>query len=267
LYGIFEVTADNRVVRLVEKSQEVFSNLANIGAYKFTPRVFDVLARTKPSERGEIEVTSAVQTLAQEHGFFVVEARGYWIPIGYPWHLLDANAFFLDRYLEHDIQGEVSPAAHLNGTVSVGPGTVIRSGVVIDGPVCIGSGCSIGPNCWLRPGATIGDGCRVGQAVEIKNSILMDHASASHQSYIGDSVVGERANLGCGTVTANVRHDGGTHKSMVNGAWVDSGRKKLGAIIGDDVHTGIHTSIYPGRKLWPGTTTRPGGVVLKDLVS
>jgi bifunctional UDP-N-acetylglucosamine pyrophosphorylase/glucosamine-1-phosphate N-acetyltransferase len=266
LYGIYEVAADNRVVRLVEKPKEVFSNLANVGAYKFTPEVFAVLACTAPSERGEIEVTSAVQMLADQRGFHVVEARGYWIPIGYPWHLLEANEFFLNRYLKHDVQGEVSSAAHLTGTISIGKGTVVRPGAVIDGPVCIGEDCSIGPNCWLRPGTTIGNRCRVGQAVEIKNSILMDDVMACHQTYIGDSVVGDRVNFGCGTVTANVRHDGGNHTSMVNGAWVETGRKKLGAIVGDDVHTGIHTSIYPGRKLWPGTTTRPGAVVLKDLM-
>jgi bifunctional UDP-N-acetylglucosamine pyrophosphorylase/glucosamine-1-phosphate N-acetyltransferase len=124
----------------------------------------------------------------------------------------------------------------------------------------------IGPNCWLRPGTTVGDQCRVGQAVEIKNSILMDRVMASHQSYIGDSVVGDDVNFGCGTVTANVRHDGGAHRALINGAWVDTGRKKLGAIVADGVHTGIHTSIYPARKLWPGATTRPGEVVIKDLV-
>lgn len=266
LYGIYEVTGDNRVVRLVEKPKEVFSNLANIGAYKFTPRVFDVLEHTPPSERGEIEITSAIQTLAEQGVFRVTETHGYWIPIGYPWHLLNANAFLLDRFLTSDVQGTISPDAHLNGTVAIGKGTTVRSGVVIDGPVCIGQDCDIGPNCWIRPGTTIGNRCRVGHAVEIKGSIFLDDVNACHLTYIGDSVVGDRVNFGCGTVTANVRHDGGRHKSMVNGAWVDTGRTKFGAIVGDDVHTGIHTAIYPGRKLWPGTTTRPGAVVLKDLV-
>jgi bifunctional UDP-N-acetylglucosamine pyrophosphorylase/glucosamine-1-phosphate N-acetyltransferase len=266
-YGIYEVTKEGRAVRIVEKPKEVFSNLANIGAYKFTPEVFDVLSHTAPSERGEIEVTSAIQTLAARGNFFVVEAEGYWLPLGYPWHLLDANEYFLSHFLKSEIHGDVSPAAHLNGPVYVGKGTVIRPGVVIDGPVCIGEECSIGPNCWLRAGTTLGNRCRIGQAVEIKNSIFMDDVTAAHLTYIGDSVVGDRVNFGCGTITANVRHDLGNQVSMVNGAWVDTGRMKLGAIIGDDVHTGIHTSIYPGRKMWPGTTTRPGTVVLKDLMN
>ena len=56
-------------------------------------------------------------------------------------------------------------------------------------------------------------------------------------------------------------------RSAVDGRLIDTGRRKFGAIIGDGVHTGINTSIYPGRKLWPGTTTRPGDIVQKDIVS
>lgn len=265
-YGIYEVAEDDRVVRLVEKPKEVFSNLANIGVYHFTPDVFDVLRETEPSERGEIEITSAVQTLAERGTFRVVRAEGYWLATGYPWHLLDANEFFMARLEGQDIRGDVSPAAHIQGAVSIGEGTMIRPGVVIEGPVIIGSHCDIGPNCWLRPGATIGDRCRVGQAVEIKNSIVMDHTAVPHLTYVGDSVIGEKCNLGCGTVTANLRHDHAHVRSLVKGELVDTGRRKLGAIIGDEVHTGIHTSILPGRKLWPYSITLPGEVISKDRV-
>lgn len=263
LYGIYEVK-DGYAVRIVEKPKDVFSTLANIGGYKFKPDVFDILRRIEPSERGEIEVTSAVQVLAERGGFRVIEIGGIWIPIGYPWHLLDANAWFLENRMQGGVQGEVSPAAHITGRVSIGNGTTIRPGVVIDGPVCIGDNCRIGPNCWIRPGSTIGNNCRVGQSVEIKNSILFDGTAVSHLSYVGDSVLGERVNLGCGTVTANFRHDGGRHKSLVNGVLIDTGRVKLGTIAGDDVHIGINTSIYPGRKFWPGTRTLPGEIVSAD---
>lgn len=266
LYGIYEVTSEGRVIRLVEKPKVVFSNLTNIGVYKFTRAVFDVLKNTPLSERGEIEITSAVQTLAQTSDFRVVQADGYWLPIGYPWHLLDANAYLLANHFTPEILGDVSPAAHLSGAVSVGKGTLIRPGVVIDGPVCIGEGCDIGPNCWIRPGCTIGNHCRVGHACEIKNTILFEGAKTPHLNYIGDSVLGELVNLGCGTITANVRHDSQTHGSVVRGVLVDTGRRKLGAIFGDHVHTGINTSVYPGRKLWPGTSTRPGEVVERDII-
>ena len=263
-YAIYEIDKDHNAVRIVEKPTEVFSHLANVGAYKFSPEVFDRLKTVKPSVRGEIEITSAIQLLADERKFRVVEANGYWIPIGYPWHLLEATTFYLDSFHSERIDGEVSPAAHLHGAVSIGMGTVIRPGVVIDGPVIIGENCTIGPNAWIRPYSAIGDGCKIGQASEIKCSILMDGAAVPHLSYIGDSIVGQDANIGCGTITANFRHDGKNHRSMVKGELVDTGRRKFGTVIGDGVHTGINTSIYPGRKLWPGTSTLPGEIVEHD---
>jgi bifunctional UDP-N-acetylglucosamine pyrophosphorylase/glucosamine-1-phosphate N-acetyltransferase len=266
LYGIYEVTDGNRAVRLVEKPEEVFSDLANVGAYKFMPDVFDVLAKTEKSPRDEIEVTCAVQTLAETGDFRVIEMEGYWLAIGYPWHLLDANEYVLTHELEPEILGDVSPGAQLNGRVYVGSNATILSGVVIDGPVCIGESALVGPNCWIRSGTSLGDGCRVGHGCEIKNSILMNNSAVPHLSYVGDSVIGEGANLGAGTVTANKRHDGATVKSAVKGELVDTGRVKLGAIIADGVHTGIHTAIYPGRKLWPHTSTLPNATVDRDII-
>ena len=129
----------------------------------------------------------------------------------------------------------------------------------------IGRDCKIGPNCYIRGTTFIGDKCHVGQAVEIKNSILMDHVAAGHLSYIGDSIVCPKTNFGAGTIISNFRHDGRNHRSMINGELVDTCRRKFGSIIGDNVHTGIHSAIYPGRKIWPDVAMRPGTVVQKDL--
>lgn len=265
LYGIYEVTDGDRVVRIVEKPTDVFSNLANIGVYKFEPNVFDVLRNTKPSVRGEIEITCAVQTLAETSDFRVVPMQEYWLPVGYPWHLLEANEYFIKNRMEPAIHGEVSPLAQLNGPVYVGEGSKVQAGVVIDGPVYIGKGCSVGPNCYLRAGTTLCDGAKAGHCVELKNTILMDGAAVPHLSYVGDSVLGEKTNFGAGTITANLRHDNKNISAMVKGARVDSGRRKLGAMVGDGVHTGINTCLYPGRMLWPHTITYPGECVRKDV--
>lgn len=264
-YGIYETTPDGRVIRLVEKPKEIFSTLANIGAYKFTPAVFDVLRETPRSERGEIEITSAVQTLADRGDFRVVDAREYWLPIGYPWKLLEANRYWMDHFFVEKNEAQVSPLADIQGPVSIGRGTVVKAGVVIEGPVVIGEDCVLGPNCWIRPYSAIGNHCRVGQGSEIKGSVLFDHAAAPHQNYVGDSILGEYVNLGCGTVTANLRHDHTNVRSMSGGNLVDTGHEKLGAVLGDHAHTGIHTAIYPGRQIWPHVTTRPGQVVDRDL--
>jgi bifunctional UDP-N-acetylglucosamine pyrophosphorylase/glucosamine-1-phosphate N-acetyltransferase len=102
--------------------------------------------------------------------------------------------------------------------------------------------------------------------VELKNSLLLDKTNVGHLAYVGDSVLGEKVNFGAGTIISNLRHDGKAHRTMVEGELIDTGRRKFGAIIGDGVHTGIHTAIYPGRKIWPGQTTRPAAVVDRDLV-
>ncbi|HDP35052.1 MAG TPA: glucose-1-phosphate thymidylyltransferase [Candidatus Hydrogenedentes bacterium] len=265
-FGIFDIDENNRVIGLEEKPQQPRSNLANIGAYKFAPEVFDILKRTPPSPRGEIEVTDAVQALATEDAFYVAHSEGYYLSIGYPWHLLDANAYWLDHFLKHDIQIEIPASASVNGIVHIGAGTIIRPGVVIDGPVYIGENCALGPNCWIRPYTALGAGCRIGHASEIKASVFFENAAAPHQNYVGDSIIGARVNLGCGTNTANLRHDEQNVRVLIRDALVDTGRKKLGAIIGDGAHTGVNTSIYPGRKIGPGLNTLPGCEVRFDLV-
>lgn len=188
-------------------------------------------------------------------------------PIRYPWDLLAINEQVLSSITEPRIEGEISPAATIAGTLVLGKGSRILPGVYIEGTVIIGSHCKIGPNCYLRGSTSIGDNCHIGQAVEIKNSIIMEGTSIGHLSYCGDSIIGRKVNFGAGTITANFRHDGKTHRSLVNGLLVDTGRRKFGAVMGDHVHTGIHTSIYPGRKLWPHTSTLPGQVVQADILS
>ena len=169
--------------RIVEKPKTFISNLANVGAYKFTPDVFDVLAQTAPSERGEIEITCAVQALAEAGEFHAVTMSSYWLSVGYAWHLLDVNAYFLEHYMPNEIRGEVSPAAHVTGPLFVDEGSVVRPGVVIEGPVYIGKNATVGPNAYIRPATTIGDGCKVGQSCEIKNCVLMNNSGVPHLSY------------------------------------------------------------------------------------
>lgn len=184
--------------------------------------------------------------------------------IVHPWDLLRANEQYISALTTTEIQGEVHHQAVIEGNVHLGPGSRILPGVFIEGNVVIGANCKIGPNCYLRGNTSIGDQCHIGQSVEIKNCLILSRSNIGHLSYIGDSVLGEGVNLGAGTTTSNLRHDGKNHRSMAGGVLVDTGRRKFGAIIGDGVHTGIHTAIYPGRKLWPFTTTRPGEIVQRD---
>ena len=144
----------------------------------------------------------------------------------------------------------------LKGAVVIGKNTVVKSGSYIEGPVIIGDDCSIGPNCYIRPSTTIGNDCHIGAAVEVKNSIIMNGTDVPHLSYIGDSVIGEGCNLGAGTKIANLRLD----KKDIWVAGINTRRRKLGAIIGDRVETGINASINVGSLIGNDTFIGPGAV-------
>ena len=123
----------------------------------------------------------------------------------------------------------------------------------------------IGPNCFIRPCTSVGRKSRIGNACEIKNSIIMDNVHVGHLSYVGDSVLGEKCNLGAGTITANYRFDAGTVKMMIKGQLTDSGRKKLGTILGDNVKTGINSLFMPGTKVGNDSCIGPNVMLHRDL--
>lgn len=251
----------NRLVSIHEKSDKPPSELVNTGLFVLNKSIFDF--PVGKTERGEIELTDMVNEVAKKETFNY-ERASEWLPVSYPWHVLEANEFLLQK-LKPEIKGKIEKNATIKGNVSIGKGTLVKNGAYIEGPVLIGEKCEIGPNCYIRACTSIGNNCKVGNAVEIKNSVLMDSVKVGHLSYIGDSIIGEGTNIGAGTITANLRHDNQNVYTMVKAQKTDTGRKKFGAIIGENVHTGINTSIYPGRKIWPEKTTLPGEVVRKDI--
>jgi bifunctional UDP-N-acetylglucosamine pyrophosphorylase/glucosamine-1-phosphate N-acetyltransferase len=187
----------------------------------------------------------------------------YWLDTSYPWDLLPANESLLAA-MEPENLGEVEENVVLKGAVSIGRGTVIKSGSYIEGPVIIGAECNIGPNCYIRPSTAVADGCHIGAAVEIKNSIIMKDTKIPHHNYVGDSVIGERCNLGAGTKVANLRLD----DKQIIVAGRPTGRRKLGVIMGDDVGTGINSCINIGTIIGNNTQIGPGalahGVISPD---
>ncbi len=254
------------VKKIVEKPKKYVSDLANTGLYVLDKKIFDILKKIKKSERNEYELTDALQILCKTEKVHCVDVKDYWLPIGYPWHILEANEFFLKRIKKSEIKGKIEKNVFVKNNVAIGKNTIVKSGCYIEGPAVIGENCEIGPNCYIRAYTSIGNNCKIGNGVEIKNSVVMDNTKIPHLSYVGDSVIGEHTNLGAGTKIANLRHDKQTIKTMINGELVDTGRRKFGAAIGDNVHTGINTTIYPGRKIWPNRTTKPGEVVEKDII-
>ncbi len=181
--------------------------------------------------------------------------------IRHPWDLLALNEKLVGAMTCNKIEGVVRNGATIDGFIALGEGSVILPGVYIEGNVVIGKNCKIGPNCYIRGNTAIGDRCHIGQAVEIKNCLLGEHVSVGHLSYAGDSVISDNVNFGAGTIISNLRHDGRNHRYLANNEFLDTGRRKFGAIIGENVHTGINTAIYPGRSLSAGSSTVPGEIV------
>jgi len=262
-YGVF-LTEDGIIKRVIEKSENPPSDLANAGIYLFGSEIFEALSRTAISVRGEYELTDGLNQMAEKEKIELVELSE-WMEIGRPWDILAANEALL-KDLQPAVLGEVEPGAVLKGKVWVGKGARIMAGSYIEGPAIIGENCKIGPNCYIRPTTVLGSDVRVGNAVEVKNSAIMSGTKIGHLSYVGDSVIGEGCNFGAGTIVSNLRHDRRSIRSYIKGQPVDSGRRKLGAIIGDEVMTGINTTIYPGTVIESGFRGLPAAV-LRGLLS
>jgi len=253
-YGL--LMGEEKLEEIKEKVPES-SGLVNAGIYVFGREIFEYIKRVELSPRGEIEFTDAINMFAKENDVRIVKYDGLWLDIGMPWHLLDATKQYLDK-LECNIEGEVEENVVLKGKVCVGKGTRIMSGTYIEGPVLIGENCKIGPNAYIRPYTVIGDNCHVGNACEVKASIIMNGSKVPHFNYVGDSIIGENCNLGAGTKIANLRLDERNIKVVVKGKIVDTGRRKLGVIMGDYVHTGINVSIDVGTMIGAYTAIAPG---------
>ncbi len=249
LYGVLEVEK-NTLLGIEEKPKSPKSNLVSCGAFMFDQNIFSLLKKLKKSPRGEYELTDTIKEMVDKGEKIKVNEIKTWIPVSHPWNLLDVNKYLLDKY-----GSQIHKSAR------------IRPGAVIEDPVAIDEGTIVGPNCYIRKYSSIGKNCKVGQAVEVKNSIILENSFASHLSYIGDTIVGRNCNIGGGTIFANLRLDEKNVKMEVNGKRVDTGRKKMGGVVGDGVKFGTRVTVMPGKRIWPGILVPACHTVDEDIVT
>ncbi|MBW9223744.1 NTP transferase domain-containing protein [Methanothermococcus sp. SCGC AD-155-E23] len=259
-FGVVLLDDEGYVVEIEEKPRNPRSNLINGGVYKFQSDILDILEDLEPSERGEIELTDAIRILIGKRRVKGIRLKGYWKDIGRPWDLLEGNRYIL-RGIKREIKGEVGRNVVIEGNVVVEEGAVIRHNTVIEGPALIKSGAVVGPLAYIRPYTVLMEDTFVGNSSEIKNSIVMRGTKIPHLSYVGDSIIGENCNLGCNTITANLRFDDRPVKVNIKGKVVESVRK-LGVIMGDNVKTGVQVSFMPGVKV--GSNSWIGANLLVD---
>jgi len=268
-YGVVELDGD-RLARIREKPSRTghAEGWVNTGVYILDGEVFRAVEETALSRRAEYELTSSLQSLLDQGKEIrsAIIAREDWMDIGRPWDLLEANERVLAN-LPHRVNGTVEQGAILKGPIWLEESASIKSGCYIEGPVYIGKDSKVGPNSRIRPSTSIGDGVTLGTSCEVKNSIVMNGTRVPHLSYVGDSIIGENCNLAAGTITANIRLDEEVLMIKIKGQLRNTGRKKLGVIMGDEVQTGINASLMPGVRVGSGSYIGPGTVISEDVPS
>ena len=262
-FWIFVTNEHWKAVKLVEKPKNPsLGNMANMGVYRFDNAIFEELSTIPYSERGELEITDLIDRYIGRWQFSVVEATGKWTTIGYPWDLLKYNEETLP-FLSSENEGFIEEWVTLRGNIRIGKWTRIKSWSYLEGNIWIWENVTIGPNAYIRGNSSIWNDSKIGSFVELKNSYIGEHTFVPHLSYVGDSIIGNNTNLGAGVKIANLRHDWENVECVIKEKFVDTGRKKLWAIIGDDVKLWINTLIYPGRVLDTGKTSLPGEIIIK----
>ena len=202
----------------------------------------------RDSIRPNVETVGLVQSP-------MVFVEGEWLHSGF--RISDQGEVEVDGQVRKDAVVVQAGAYFADREIELGPGVVVESGAFIRGPSIIGRGTQVRQGAYIRGGCLIGAECVVGHATEVKNSIFLDGAKAGHFAYVGDSVLGVGVNLGAGTKLANLRFDGG----VVVLAGRPTGRRKLGAFLGDGVQTGCNSVTNPGTVVLPGAWV-PGGLAV-----
>ena len=268
-FGIVCTNNKGVVTEIVEKPKHPTSPLINAGVYVFRPSIFDAIKTTTLSPRGEYEITDSLRILMEQEDTYGARIWDEWLELGHSWDLLLVNELLMKQRFESmdksEINGEVEDNVTIKGKVIIQEGCEIRSGSYIEGPIILGKNCIIGPNSYLRPYTYLVENCRVGAASELKNTIMMSGSSAPHHNYIGDSIIGMNCNLGSGTKVANLRLDGKNVKVVSKGTAYDSGRQKLGVIMGDNVKTGINAVINVGTIIGENSFIGPGSTASGNI--
>ena len=188
-FGVAEIE-NGRVIRVIEKPEKPTSDLTMPGVYFFRPVIFDAIRELKPSDRGELEITEAIQKLIDWNCKVVPQViSGWWKDTGMPEDILDANRLVLD-YIRGDVKGVIENAV-VRGRVVIGVNSVIKSGSMVKGPSVIGENCTIS-NTYIGPYTSIGDNCVI-ENTEVEDSIIMEDTRIINADRIVDSLIGKNA--------------------------------------------------------------------------
>lgn len=192
-FGVAEVSKEGKVIRLIEKPDSPPSNLALVGIYIFSSKIHKAIERIRPSKRGELEITDAIQELIKmgcKVESFVLDM--WWLDTGKKDDLLTANAIVLDEWLKRDINGRVDSSSKVLGRVAISKDAVIK-GSTIRGPVVIGKNTVI-ENSFIGPHTSIGDNVKISKS-SIEHSVVMDGSELRDIERLEESLIGRRVTI------------------------------------------------------------------------
>jgi bifunctional UDP-N-acetylglucosamine pyrophosphorylase/glucosamine-1-phosphate N-acetyltransferase len=263
-YGILELAGD-RVTGLVERPPRgrAPSNVRVVGIY-LLPKQFFSYYRRLPDTQYDFEV--ALDRYAQEAEARVVLTERAPPSLKYPWDLFELCQQLMGRDLT-DFRAKsahIHPSAILEGPVHISKNVKIFEHAVVKGPCYLGEGCVIGTGSLVREYTNLEAGVLIGAHAEVTRSVFQSNCS-THSGYFGDSIFDEGVKVGAGTITANVRVDRGRIRATVKNQRVETGRERLGAIVGRETQLGINTMLMPGVLIGPRCQVGPGTIVSKNL--
>ncbi len=170
-------------------------------------------------------------------------AREYLGGFTYPWEALNGIGEMI-LAVGGALSGE--DYEHTTEDVWIARDAKIYPTATIIGPCIIGRGTEVRPGAFIRGNVLVGDNCVVGNSTELKNVILFDNVQVPHYNYVGDSILGYKAHMGAGSLTSNVKSDKALVVIHNQGEELPTGRKKVGALIGDRVEVGCNSVLNPG---------------------
>jgi len=193
-FGVARVDERGRLLELIEKPPVPPSNLALVGVYFFQPAIHAAIAQIRPSARGELEITDAIQNLIdRQANVQAMQLSGWWLDTGKKDDLLEANRTILDSKLQSQLEGEIDERSQVLGRVRIGPGTKLID-CCVRGPAIIGRNCHL-ERCFIGPYTSIADGVTI-VGTDIDDSVILQEAQILNiPQRIADSAIGQRARL------------------------------------------------------------------------